>query len=253
VETCHHHNLPTKDKGVLAAKLKVFRFDPTADSEPYYDEYELETTPKMRVLDCLNMIRWGSDPTLSYRKSCGHGICGSDGVTINGAAGLACQRLIGDFEGREIVVEPLSFFPVVKDLVVDLSTFFARMRTVHPGGWDRIDPTEAVEEARQSESERRTIEDATRCIQCGCCTASCPVNLRDDPEYIGPAAALLLQRYIFDTRTKNVKAWVEIAASLHGSIACRNYFNCTQVCPKGIKVTKSINLINAMVRKRDNM
>jgi succinate dehydrogenase / fumarate reductase iron-sulfur subunit len=204
----------------------------------------------MRVLECLNRVRWGVDPTLSYRMSCGHGICGSDGVTLNGVAGLACQRLVGEFEGPEIVVEPLSFFRVVKDLVVDLVPFFARMKAVHPEGWDRMDPAEAVEEARQAESERRVIEDAIKCIQCGCCIASCPVNLRDDPEYIGPSAALLLQRYIFDTRTKDVEAWIEVAAAPHGSVACRNYFKCTQVCPKGIKVTKAINLTNAKVRKR---
>jgi succinate dehydrogenase / fumarate reductase, iron-sulfur subunit len=244
------HDVPAKAEGVLATRFKVFRFDPATDPEPHYDAYELETMPRMRVLECLNRIRWGVDPTLSYRMSCGRGICGSDGVTMNGVTGLACQRLVGEFDGDEIVVEPLSFFPVVKDLVVDLSPFFSRMRAAHPEGWLRMDPAEVVEEARQAESDRRAIKDATKCIQCGCCTASCPVNLRDDPEYIGPSAALLLQRYIFDTRTRDVEAWVEVASRPHGSVACKNYFKCTLVCPKGIEVTKAINLTNARIRKK---
>src|SRR5271157_2335527 len=117
----------------MNVKLKIFRFDPQADKEPRYDLFVVDAKSTDRLLDCLNKVRWEQDGSLAYRMSCAHGICGSDGLTINGISALACQKLVSNYPAdKEILIEPLSVFPVVKDLVVDLTEFFAREKSVHP-------------------------------------------------------------------------------------------------------------------------
>jgi len=225
----------------MELRFKIFRFDPEVDEEAHYDVFTIEASPDLRLLDCLNKIRWEQDPSLSYRWSCSHGICGSDGMTINGEAALACQKLARDFvDSEEIIIEPLSFFPIVKDLVVDMEPFFQRMRSIHPEGWGEISPVEAVNELQQSPVDHKEIVDAIKCIMCGCCTASCPVNKEEDPEYIGPAAALRAKRYIFDTRLKHRVERIEFVEKPHGVWSCQTYWECTKVCPKGIQVTQNI-------------
>src|SRR5512147_1209189 len=119
----------------MLVQLKIFRFDPRKDKEPHYDKFTLDAKPSDRILDCLNKIRWEQDGSLAYRMSCAHGICGSDGLTIDGVSALACQKLVKEFHSdKEILVEPLSVFTVVKDLVVDLEPFFEREKSIHPLG-----------------------------------------------------------------------------------------------------------------------
>ena len=178
--------------------LKIFRFDPKKDETPYYRTYEIEAGPSDRLLDCLNRVRWGQDPTLSFRMSCGHGVCGSDGMRINGVCGLACQKLVASFQG-EVLIEPLPVFRVVKDLIVDLDPFFERYVSLAPY---LMTKTAAPEQERlQAPEAARLFEDAIRCILCACCTASCPVNQAKETEaYVGPAALVRAFRYLFDSR-----------------------------------------------------
>jgi succinate dehydrogenase / fumarate reductase iron-sulfur subunit len=193
----------------------VFRFDPEKETESRYDVFTVEVEPNMRLLDCLNKIRWEQDPGLSYRWSCSHGICGSDGMTINGTATLACQKLVRDYDEAEVVtVEPLAFYPIVKDLVVDMEPFFERMRAIHPESWGTVNPVDVAHELGMSKAEHTEIVDAVKCVMCGCCTASCPVNLEEDPEYIGPAASLRATRYIFDTRLGDSEERMEITQNI---------------------------------------
>jgi succinate dehydrogenase / fumarate reductase iron-sulfur subunit len=226
---------------MMNINLRIFRFNPENDKEPHYEDYTVDAEPNNRILDCLNKIRWEQDPSLSYRWSCSHGICGSDGMTINGVASLACQRLVEEFSDSDyILIEPLGFFPIIKDLVVDWEPFFERMRSIHPETWGGITPPEVVKELEQTREERGEIEDAIKCILCCCCTASCPVNLEEEPEFIGPAASLRAQRYIFDSRLKDTEDRLDIADKPHGIWSCKTYYKCTEVCPKGIKVTQAI-------------
>jgi succinate dehydrogenase / fumarate reductase iron-sulfur subunit len=174
-------------------------------------------------------------------------------VTINGKAGLACQNLVKDYlEKREITIEPLSFFPIVKDLVVDMDPFFERMRAIHPESWKTISPIEVSEEFRQSQEDHRKIKDAVKCIMCGCCTASCPVNLNEEPEFMGPAAALRATRYIFDTRFIDTEARMDIIDKPHGIWDCKTFWRCTQVCPKGIQVAMKITNSKTKLLMREN-
>ena len=225
----------------MELRFRVFRFDPEKDNEPRYDNYTVEAEPNMRLLDCLNKIRWEQDPGLSFRWSCSHGICGSDGMTINGTAALACQKLVRDYAEADVVtVEPLAFYPIVKDLVVDMEPFFERILAIQPEGWGAMNPVEVVQEIRMSQLEYTEIVDAIKCVMCGCCTASCPVNLEEEPKYIGPAASLRATRYIFDPRLRDSEERMDIAARNHGVWSCKTYWQCTRVCPKGIQVTRNI-------------
>ena len=170
----------------MNVKLKIFRFDPSKDEKPYYQTYEVEADPMDRLLDCLNRIRWEQDPTLSYRWSCGHGICGSDGMRINGICSLPCQKLARDFK-EEVLIEPFPVFKVIKDLIVDLDPFFEKYNSIKPYLIVKTPPPD--QEKRQSPEQQQLLEKAIRCILCACCTAACPVN--QNPEtasYVGPAA-----------------------------------------------------------------
>ncbi len=225
----------------MRIKLKVFRLNPESDKEPHFDVFEVEAKPSDRILDCLNKIRWEQDSSLAFRMSCAHGICGSDGLTINSLPALACQKLVRDYDySREIVIEPLKFFPVVKDLVVDLQPFFKRMKQVEIRG-EELPPDELpLKERLQNIEERALFDDAVKCILCACCVAACPVILKEDAEFIGPEAILRAHRYIFDSRTSDVVERMRVLDEPHGVWGCKTYYMCTRVCPKKIKVTEAI-------------
>ena len=218
--------------------LKVYRFNPETDTEPHYDTFNVEAEPNDRILDCLNKIRWQQDSSLSFRMSCAHGICGSDGLTINGQSALACQKLVKDYDySKELLIEPLKYFDVVKDLIVDLKPFYKRIKAINP----QTTATTTVKNERiQTIEERSRFDDALKCILCGCCYGACPVMVEQDEEFIGPAAILRAQRYIFDSRTTNAAERTQILEKPHGVWACKSYYMCTLVCPKNIKVTEAI-------------
>jgi succinate dehydrogenase / fumarate reductase iron-sulfur subunit len=225
----------------MEVKFKIFRFNPEADKAPHYDVFTVKAELNDRILDCLNKIRWEHDSSLAYRMSCAHGVCGSDGVTINGSPALACQKLVKDYDyKRAIMVEPLQFFPVVKDLIVEMEPFFERLKAISP---DKIESASAgvtERERMQTPEERSVFDDAVKCILCACCVAACPVMLKEEPEFIGPAAVLHAQRYVFDSRVTDTAERMKILEKPHGIWSCKSYYRCTQVCPKKIKVTEAI-------------
>ncbi len=229
----------------MRLNLKIFRYDPDRDEKPYYRSYQLDAEPSDRLLDCLNRIRWEQDPTLSFRMSCGHGVCGSDGMRINGICGLPCQKLVSALE-EEVLVEPLPVFRVIKDLVVDLNPFFERYRSIKPY---LIAGTSAPEKERtQSPEEHAGIGDAIRCILCACCTASCPVNQSGKTAaYVGPAALLRAARYLFDSRDEGTSVRIGLLDRTEGAWGCRTLWKCTEVCPKQIPVTKQIGRIKKRI------
>ena len=226
----------------MKVKFKVFRFNPETDEASHYDVFTVNAGLNDRILDCLNKIRWEQDSSLAYRMSCAHGICGSDGVTINGEPALACQKLVKDYDyTREIVIEPLKFFRVIKDLNVEMEPFFERMKVIQPDENETMLTAGTLEKEHiQSVEERNLIDDAIKCIMCACCVAACPVMLEKEPEFIGPAAILRAQRYIFDSRLADATRRMMIMEKPHGVWSCKTYYRCTQVCPKKIKVTEAI-------------
>jgi succinate dehydrogenase / fumarate reductase iron-sulfur subunit len=225
----------------MKVTLKVYRLNPKTDIEPHYDVFKVEAQPNERILDCLNKIRWQQDPTLAFRMSCAHGICGSDGLTINSQSALACQKLVKDYDySEEILIEPLKYFDIIKDLIVDLKPFFERIRSINPQTPINPATSEPEKERIQTIEQRSGFEDALKCILCGCCYGACPVMTEQDQEFIGPAAILREQRYVFDSRTSDAKERLQIMQKPHGVWGCKSYYACTVVCPKSIKVTEAI-------------
>jgi succinate dehydrogenase / fumarate reductase iron-sulfur subunit len=227
----------------------VYRFDPAVDKKPRYQEYAVEAEPTDKILDCLNKIRWEQDPTLSYRYSCAHGICGSDALMINGRIELACQKLVRDFKtANNFVIEPLPLFRVIKDLVVDLNPFFEKHRKVKPYLINNQEPPET--ERLQDPADQKTFEPAIRCILCASCTAACPISRAND-KYLGPAALLRAFRYIADSRDTERENRLAQLDNEDGAWGCKTMWWCTDVCPKEIPITKSIGQIKRLIKEEE--
>jgi len=225
--------------------LRIKRFDPEKDDKPHWEEYRVSVEPTDRVLDALHQVRWYQDGSLAFRRSCAHGVCGSDAMVINGSNRLACVLLVQDV-GSRITVEPLRGLPVLKDLVVDMDAFFAQYRSVQPWLHNDADPGDG--ERLQSPEQRARFDDTTKCILCAACTTSCPIYWANDT-YVGPAAIVNAHRFIFDSRDEAGEERLEILDDTSGVWKCRTAFNCTDACPRGIKVTEAIQEVKrAIVR-----
>jgi succinate dehydrogenase / fumarate reductase iron-sulfur subunit len=216
--------------------LKVKRYDPEKDSKPYWQEFEVQAEETDRVLDALHKARWEHDGSLAFRRSCAHGVCGSDAMVINGANALACIELVKDV-GHKITLEAIRGLPVIKDLVVDMEPFFEQYKAVKP--WLVNDDDPGGRERLQSPADRARFDDTTKCILCAACTTSCPVFWAND-SYVGPAAIVNAHRFVYDSRDQAGAERLEILDDRSGTWACRTAFNCTDACPRGIKVTQAI-------------
>ncbi|MFR9796321.1 succinate dehydrogenase iron-sulfur subunit [Streptomyces sp. MS06] len=234
----------------ITVTFRVRRFNPEVSAESTWEDFQLEIDPKERVLDGLHKIKWDVDGSLTFRRSCAHGICGSDAMRINGKNRLACKTLIKDINPEKpITVEPIKGLTVLKDLVVDMEPFFQAYRDVMPflitkGG------NEPTRERLQTAEDRERFDDTTKCILCAACTSSCPV-FWNDGQYFGPAAIVNAHRFIFDSRDEAGEQRLEILNDREGVWRCRTTFNCTDACPRGIEVTKAIQEVKrALITRR---
>ncbi|MDD3828340.1 MAG: succinate dehydrogenase iron-sulfur subunit [Anaerolineae bacterium] len=227
----------------MEVTLKILRFNPESDAKPHWQEYPLELEPTDRLLDALNQVKWYHDGTLAYRRSCAHGICGSDAMTVNNVNRLACKLLMRDL-GKKVTVEPLRGFTIIKDLVVDMEPFFFKYRSIKPY-FINYDPAPPVER-RQSPEERARYDDTTKCILCAACTSSCP-SYWGNPDFVGPAAIVQAHRFIFDSRDQGANERLEVLNDRDGVWRCRTIFNCTGACPRDIKVTQAIGEVKKLL------
>jgi len=227
----------------VKVELRIKRFDPEKDQKPRWADYQVEVEPTDRLLDALHYVKWYQDGSLTFRRSCAHGICGSDCMLINGVNRLACKVLVKDL-GRRITVEPMRGYPVVKDLVVDMEKFFAAYRAVKP--YLINDEPAGPRERLQSPAERERYDDTTKCILCGACTTSCPSFWAND-DYIGPAAIVQAHRFIFDSRDRGAAERLEVLNQREGVWRCRTIFNCTDACPRDIEVTRAIQEVKRAI------
>jgi succinate dehydrogenase / fumarate reductase iron-sulfur subunit len=235
----------------MKIKLEIQRFDPETGSEPRYQTFELEAEPEDRLLSVLLRVKWEQEPGLALRKSCAHGVCGSDAMVVNGRERLACKTLIKDIaseEGEPIRVEPLRTLPIQKDLMVDQSRFFENYTHVKPFFINPEPPP--AQERRQSPEERQEIEDGTNCILCGACYSACPVVRETNPAFLGPAAVVQASRFLDDSRDRGFEERLPRLDTQDGIWPCENHFECTRVCPRSIKVTKLINLTKRKITQR---
>jgi succinate dehydrogenase / fumarate reductase iron-sulfur subunit len=248
----HSAGLDAAESGkveLITVTVRIRRFNPEEHPDAVWVDYQLTVDPKIRVLDAINTIKWEQDGTLTYRRSCAHGVCGSDAMRINGKNRLACKTLIKDVNPEKpITIEPIKGLTVLKDLVVDMDPFFQAYRDVMP--FLITTGNEPTRERIQSEEDVQRFEDTTKCILCAACTTSCPV-FWNDGQYFGPAAIVNAHRFIFDSRDEGAAQRLEILNDRDGVWRCRTTFNCTDACPRGIEVTKAIQEVKrALVTRR---
>jgi succinate dehydrogenase / fumarate reductase iron-sulfur subunit len=225
--------------------LKVFRFNPEVDKKWHYETYVFDAQPTDRVLDLLEWVKGYKDGTLSFRRSCAHGVCGSDAMRINGRNRLACKTLVRDL-GDKITVDPILGMRVIKDLIVDMNAFFDNYKKVLPFFINESPIPADGKERRQSIEQRERFDDTTKCILCACCTTSCPTFWASD-DYLGPAALVTAHRFIFDSRDESASERLHIVAETSGLARCHTAYNCTLACPREIQVTKAIGELKMAV------
>ncbi|MAT41607.1 MAG: succinate dehydrogenase iron-sulfur subunit [Anaerolineaceae bacterium] len=223
----------------MEIKLKVFRYLPNNGNKPHYDTYIMQVNPTDRVLDVLEQVRADSDPSLAYRRSCAHGVCGSDAMRINGRNALACKVLVKDLGTNEITVEPILGLKVLRDLIVDMDPFFEHFKSVMPYFINNEPLPSDGKERLQSPEQRERFDDTTKCILCAACTTSCP-SFWANEEYVGPAAIVNAHRFVYDSRDRAAAERLQILNDQMGVWRCRTVFNCTEACPRDIQVTQAI-------------
>lgn len=227
-------------------RFRIYRFNPETDAKPYLQDFELaEVRPGMMLLDALLALK-GQDESLSFRRSCGEGVCGSDGMNINGLNGLACVTPLAELK-EPVVLRPFPGMPVIRDLVVDMSTFFRQYRDVKPY-LIRNDPEPEVENL-QSPEDRDKLDGLYECILCGCCSTSCPSFWWNPDKFHGPAALLQAWRFLADTRDQATDERLDALEGPYKLFRCHSIMNCVEVCPKALNPTRAIgNIRNLMLK-----
>jgi len=226
-------------------KLSIFRFNPERDAKPYMQDYDVEPGPTDRMLLDVIVRLKGQDETLTLRKSCREGVCGSDAMNINGRNGLACITPVRGLK-EPVVLRPLPSFPVIRDLVVDMTQFFRHYHSIKPYLVNDEPPPER--ERLQSPEDRDKLDGLYECILCACCTSQCPSSWWNPEKFVGPAGLLQAERFIVDSRDTATAARLDDLNDVYRLYRCRTIMNCTEVCPKGLAPSRAIEKIRlAMV------
>ncbi|MEK7265226.1 MAG: succinate dehydrogenase iron-sulfur subunit [Pseudomonadota bacterium] len=244
---------PAPQGAEKSVTFKIYRYDPSSPENPRLDTYEIDAAGVSMVLDGLIKIKNEIDPTLSFRRSCREGVCGSCAMNIDGANTLACTKSMGECAGGEVVVYPLPSQPVIRDLVTDLSNFYRQQAFIEP--FLQADATGKKNEFIQSPAEREKLDGLYECILCACCSTSCPSywwngNKNGEEEYLGPAALLQSYRWLSDSRDENANHRLDMLEDEFKLYRCHTIGNCTQVCPKGLNPAKAIAEIKKMMVNR---
>jgi len=228
-------------------RFRIYRFNPETDKEPYMKDYQLDNVSSdMMLLDALLLLK-EQDPGLGFRRSCREGVCGSDGMNINGTNGLACITPVTSLK-EPVELRPMPRLPVIRDLIVDMEQFYKQYRDVKPF-LDVKDPLPEVE-LKQTPEQRDKLDGLYECILCGCCTTSCPSFWWNPDKFLGPAALLQAARFIDDSRDQSTEERLQALDDPFKLFRCHTIMNCVQVCPKGLNPTKAIGDIKKMMVKK---
>ena len=230
-------------EGQVRLTVRIRRYNPELREESWWEEHAVNMEPTDRLLDALHQVKWYHDGTLALRRSCAHGVCGSDAMMIDGRNRLACKVLIKDVAPK-CTIEPIRGLRVLKDLIVDMEPFFEGYHAMLP--YLINDEGDPRRERLQSPEERHRYDDTTKCILCAACTTSCPIFWGDE-EYVGPAAIVNAHRFIYDSRDRGADERLRILSERTGVFRCRTTFNCTEACPRGIEVTKAIQEVKRSI------
>jgi succinate dehydrogenase / fumarate reductase iron-sulfur subunit len=234
----------------MLQKFSIYRYNPDVDAKPYMKEYSLEVPEgsDMMVLDALILLK-EQDPTLSFRRSCREGVCGSDGLNMNGKNGLACITPLSDVKKTVIVLRPLPGLPVVRDLIIDLTQFYNQYEKIKPYLINDGQNPPAREHI-QSIEEREKLDGLYECILCACCSTSCPSFWWNPDKFIGPAGLLHAYRFLIDSRDTATEERLDGLQDAYSVFRCHGIMNCVDVCPKGLNPTKAIGSIKSMLLQR---
>lgn len=226
--------------------LSIYRYNPESGEKPSMQDYGLEIPSKSdpMLLTLLERLKAEQDPSITYRRSCREGVCGSDGMNINGKNGLACITKLSQLKTDKIVVRPLPGFPIIRDLVVDMSQFYQQYERVEP--YLQNDSTAPAQERLQSPEERSQLDGLYECILCACCTSSCPSFWWNPEKFVGPAGLLQARRFLADSRDTAKQHRLDRLQDPFSVFRCRTIMNCADVCPKGLNPTQAI----AEIRKQ---
>ena len=220
--------------------VSIYRYNPDTDAKPYMQGYKIDTDSfkGVMLLDLLEAIKAQQDQSLTFRRSCGEGVCGSDGMNINGKNGLACVTPLADLPDK-IVLRPLPGFPIIRDLIVDLTQFYKQYESVKP--YLCNDNPAPIKERLQTPDQRKALDGLYECILCACCSSACPSYWWNPDKFVGPAGLLWACRFIVDNRDSTLEERLENLQGLFRLYRCRGIMNCTDVCPKGLNPAKAIN------------
>jgi len=228
-------------------RFRIYRYNPQSDTQPYMQDYQLQdVSSDMMLLDALLLIK-EQDPTLSFRRSCREGVCGSDGMNINGTNGLACITPLMSLK-EPVEIRPMPRLPVIRDLIVDMEQFYQQYREVEPYLTVK-DPLPEVE-LQQTPAQRAELDGLYECILCGCCTTACPSFWWNPDKFLGPAALLQAARFIKDSRDQQTEARLQALDDPFKMFRCHTIMNCVQVCPKGLNPTRAIGEIKKIMVKK---
>jgi succinate dehydrogenase / fumarate reductase, iron-sulfur subunit len=243
LQTSDQRQVDRADADKVQLTLRIRRYNPEVSEDSWWDEFTVMADPLERLVEVLHEVKWHQDGTLSFRRSCAHGICGSDAMLINGRNALACKVLVTDVAPK-VTVEPIRGLSVLKDLIVDMDPFLDGYKSVLP--YLINDEGEPEKERLQSPQDRARFDDTTKCILCAACTTSCPIFWGDEG-YVGPAAIVNAHRFIYDSRDQGSRERLKILSEKTGVFRCRTTFNCTDACPRGIEVTKAIQEVKRSI------
>ena len=224
-------------------RLSIYRYNPEVDDKPYMKDYDISIPAKSdpMVLTLLERLKAEQDPSISFRRSCREGVCGSDGMSINGKNGLACVTHISELKSGKIVIRPLPGFPVIRDLAVDMSQFYQQYERIEP--YLQNDGLPPARERLQSPEDRKQLDGLYECILCACCTSSCPSYWWNPEKFVGPAGLLQAQRFLADSRDTATTKRLQKLQDPFSVFRCRTIMNCANVCPKGLNPTEAIGNI----------
>ena len=229
--------------------FSIYRYNPDVDAKPYMKDYELEIPDgsDLMVLDALILLK-EQDSSLSFRRSCREGVCGSDGLNMNGKNGLACITPLSELKASKIVLRPLPGLPVVRDLIIDMSQFYEQYEKIKP--YLINDSQQPARENLQSIEERDKLDGLYECILCACCSTSCPSFWWNPDKFIGPAGLLHAYRFLIDSRDTATEERLDGLQDAYSVFRCHGIMNCVDVCPKGLNPTKAIGHIKSMLLSR---
>lgn len=231
--------------------LSIYRYNPEVDAEPYMKDYQLaiEIKSDPMVLTLLERLKAEQDSSITYRRSCREGVCGSDGMNINGTNGLACVTHLSELNTDKIIIRPLPGFPVIRDLAVDMSQFYEQYERVEP--YLQNDDIPPAQERLQSPEERAQLDGLYECILCACCTSSCPSFWWNPEKFVGPAGLLQARRFLADSRDKATQHRLDKLQDPFSVFRCRTIMNCTNVCPKGLNPSQAIAKIRTQMLSQE--